>query len=35
VLKVLTADVRVYDTDRGELGRNYERRVIGSLKLAL
>ena len=35
VLEVLTADVRVYDTNRGELGRNYERRVVGSLKLAL
>ena len=35
VLKMLTADVRLYDTDEGELGRNYERRVVGSLKLAL
>jgi uncharacterized protein (TIGR02001 family) len=35
VLKVLTADVRLYDTNRGELGRNYERRLVGSLKLAL
>lgn len=35
VLKVLTADVRVYDTNRGELGRTYDRRLVGSLKLAL
>ena len=35
VLKVLTADVRLYDTDRGELGRTYERRLVGSLRLAL
>lgn len=35
VLKVLTADVRLYDTDRGELGRTYDRRFIGSLRLAL
>lgn len=35
ILKVLTADVRLYDTDRGELGRNYDRRVVGSLKLGL
>jgi uncharacterized protein (TIGR02001 family) len=35
VLKALTADVRLYDTNRGELGRTYDRRVVGSLKLAL
>ena len=35
VLKVLTADVRLYDTNRGELGRTYDRRLVGSLKLAL
>ena len=35
VLKVLTADLRLYDTDRGELGRTYDRRLVGSLKLAL
>jgi hypothetical protein len=35
VLKVLTADVRLYDTDRGELGRTYERRLVGSVRLVL
>lgn len=35
VLKMLTADVRLYDTSRGELGRTYERRLVGSLRLAL
>ena len=35
VLKVLTADVRLYDTNRGELGRTYERRLVGSMRLAL
>ena len=35
VLKLLTADVRLYDTNRGELGRTYERRLIGSLRLAI
>lgn len=35
VLKVLTAEVRLYDTNRGELGRTYERRLVGSLRLAL
>lgn len=35
VLKVLTADLRLYDTDQGELGRTYERRLIGTLRLAL
>ena len=35
VLKALTADVRLYDTNRGELGRTYDRRVVASVKLAL
>lgn len=35
VLEVLTADIRLYDTNGGELGRTYDRRVVGSLKLAL
>ena len=35
VLKVLTADVRIYDTNRGELGRTYDRRLVGSVRLAL
>lgn len=35
VLKVLTADLRLFDSDRGELGRTYDRRLIGSLRLAL
>lgn len=35
VLKGLTADVRLYDTNRGELGRTYERRLVGSVRLAL
>lgn len=35
VLRALTADVRIYDTNRGELGRTFERRLVGSLRLAL
>ena len=35
VANVLTADVRLYDSNRGELGRTYERRLVGSIKLAL
>ena len=35
VLKVLTADVRFYDTNRGELGRTFERRLVGSVRLTL
>lgn len=31
----LTLDVRYYDTDRGELGENFDNRVVGSIKLAL
>jgi uncharacterized protein (TIGR02001 family) len=33
--KKLTADVRYYDTDRGELGENFDNRVVGSIKLAI
>ena len=35
LLKGLNADVRLYGTDRGELGRTYERRLVGSVRLAL
>lgn len=35
VLKLLTADLRLYETDRSELGKTYERRLIGSLRLSL
>ena len=33
--KKLTLDVRYYDTNRGELGENFDNRVVGSIKLAL
>ncbi|MEO7655326.1 MAG: hypothetical protein ABIS23_06560 [Sphingomicrobium sp.] len=35
LLKTLTADVRLYDTDRGDLGKTFERRLVGALKLVL
>ena len=33
--KNLTLDVRYYDTDRGELGKTYGNRVVGSIKLVI
>jgi len=35
VAKVLTIDTRFYFTDRRELGENYDRRLVASIKLAL
>ena len=35
VAKVLTVDTRFYFTDRSELGKSYERRLVASIKLAL
>jgi len=33
--KILTVDVRYYDTDRGELGKTYANRVVASIKLVI
>ncbi len=30
-----TADVRYYDTDKGEFGETFDRRVVGSVKVAI
>lgn len=35
VAKILTVDTRLYFTDRRELGENYERRLVASIKLSL
>ena len=35
VAKILTVDTRLYFTDHRELGENYERRLVASIKLSL